>query len=64
MAIQFDEQTLERLRRLPPRQAFEQARDAVFRTGEAGSDDFGDMYDQLVREGIVTRIDIEQFEGR
>ena len=62
MAIQFDQETLERLRKLPPRQAFEQARAAVYRTGDAGSEDFLDMYDQLIREGILNRLEIEEFE--
>ena len=52
MAAQFDQETIERLRGMSPCRAFEQAKDALFGSGSAGSEDFMDIYRQLVDEGL------------
>jgi len=62
MALRLDEQTIERLRSMGPEQAVGAARDAVFATGEAGSEDFLDLYEQLVEEGILSWDQVEQFD--
>jgi hypothetical protein len=62
MAARLDPETLERLRTLPPREAFEECRRAVHRAGRAGSEDFLEIYEQLVEAGIVSWEEIEGFE--
>jgi hypothetical protein len=61
MATVFDRETLDRFRTLTPRQAFEEAKTAVYRAGAAGSDDFLDVYEELVAQGILTQEQIEEF---
>ena len=63
MAMQFDRETIERLRALTPREAFEEARRAVFQAGGTGSEDFLDAYDQLVEAGLFTWDDVEAFDA-
>ena len=46
MTLRLDEETIERLRILGPEKAVVTARDAVFATEEAGSEDFLDLYDR------------------
>lgn len=62
MAAVVDPETLERLRTMTPRQAYQTARDAVYRSGAVSSEDFLDVYDQLVDEGILTWEQVETFE--
>ena len=62
MAIRFDRETIERFRTMSPRRAFEEARKVVFRTDSVGSEDFLDMYDQLVEEGVLTWGQIEEYD--
>jgi hypothetical protein len=62
MATQFDQHTIERFRALSPRQVVEQAKDAVYRSGAASSDDFMDIYQQLVDEGLLSWEQIEAME--
>jgi len=62
MPMQLDRETIERLRGLEPREAFEEARRAVFRTGGSGSEDFLDVYDQLVEAGVFTWEEVEEFD--
>jgi len=64
MAVAFDRETIERFRSLPPRQALEQAKNAIYRAGQPGSEDFLDIYEQLVDESILTWEQIEEFEGQ
>jgi hypothetical protein len=58
----FDEETLERWRRLGPRAAYDEVREALFRLGAASSADFHDAFESLVEEGVLTWSDIEGFE--
>lgn len=58
----FDESTLERFRGMQPREVYEEARDAVYRLGSATSEQFADVYDELVDKGILTWSQIEEFE--
>ena len=62
MALRLDEETIERLRSLGPEKAVVTARDAVFATEEAGSEDFLDLYEQLVEEGILSWDQVEQYD--
>lgn len=64
MGVRFDEETLERFRTMSPHEAFRAARTAVFGTREAGSEDFLDIYEQLVEEGILSWDQVEQFDER
>jgi hypothetical protein len=61
MAAILDPDTLDRLRSLPPREAYTEAKDAVYRSGAVSSDDFLDVYEQLVDDGILTWDQIEEF---
>ena len=62
MAAVFDPETLERLRTMTARQAFLVAREAVYRSGPVSSDDFADVYGQLVEEGILSWEEVEAFD--
>ena len=64
MATQFDQQTIERFRTLSAQQVVEQAKDAVYRSGAVSSDDFMDIYQQLVDEGLLSWEQIEGIERR
>ena len=63
MAAILDPDTLERLRALTPKEAFVKAKDAVYGAGAVGSDDFLDVFQQLVDEGILSWEQIEEFQG-
>ena len=63
MAIRFDRETIEKLRAMPPREAIEQARRAVFQSGSVGSEDFLDIYSQLVEEDVLTWDQVNAFDG-
>ena len=52
MGVQLDRETIDRLRGLDPRQALETAKDWLWAVGSAGSEDFQDLYGQLVDEGL------------
>ncbi len=54
-------ETLERLRTLPPRQALAEAKHAVYRSGAVSSEDFLDVYEQLVDEGVVSWEQVAEF---
>ena len=60
MSAILDRATLERLRALPPREAIRTATDAVYRTGAVSSDDFLDVYEQMVDAGIPSWEEIEE----
>lgn len=62
MAAELDAQTIDRLRSMTPRQAFDEARAVVYRLGAVGSEDFLDIYEQLVSEGILSWDQIEAFD--
>lgn len=62
MADLFDSKTLERLRSLSPREAFDEAKSAVYRLGGVTSDDFLDVFEELVDKGILSWEQIEEFE--
>ncbi len=62
MATALDPQTVERLRSLPPSQALAEVRDALFRAGEVGSEDFLDVIEQLVEAEVLTWGDVEANE--
>jgi hypothetical protein len=62
MGMRFDEETLERFRAMSPKEAFRAARTAVFGARESGSEDFIDVYEQLVEEGILSWDEVEQFD--
>lgn len=61
MGVRFDEETLDRLRNMAPRDAFEAAKDAVYRSGAVSSDDFLDAFEALVEHGVLTREQIDEF---
>lgn len=62
MGAILDPDTVERLRSLPPRKAYEEAMNVVFRAGGSSSDDFLDVYEQLVDRGVLNWDQIEEFE--
>lgn len=62
MSATLDRETLERLRTLSPREALRNATDAVYRAGAVSSDDFLDVYEQLVDAGILSWEEIEQLD--
>lgn len=62
MAAELDPETLERFRTLSPKEVFEQSRHAVYRAGRVSSEDFMDVYEQLVDAGILTWEQIDAFE--
>jgi len=62
MVAEFDKETLDWLRTLPPRTAFGKAREALYRAGPVSSEDFVDIYEQLVRAGILTWEQVESYE--
>lgn len=61
MGTVFDKETVEQYRSLSARDAFEQAKNAVYRAGAVSSDDFLDLFGQLVDEGILTWNQVEEF---
>lgn len=63
MTPMFDSETLDRFRTMSPRRAFEEARHAVWRAGAATSDDFLEVYQQLIDAGILDWEEIEAFEN-
>jgi hypothetical protein len=63
MNARFDDETLDRLRRMDPEQAFEAAKDAVYRTGAVSSDDFLDAFEALVEAGVLTREQLDELMG-
>jgi hypothetical protein len=61
MTTKLDQETIERYRSLSARDAFEQAKSTAYRAGAVGSDDFLDLFEQLVDEGILTWDQVEEF---
>lgn len=61
--MEMDEETLESLRRLDPRKAYESVRQAVLRNPwGASSEDLQAAFEQVVAAGILTWEDVENFE--
>lgn len=61
--MELDRKTLEDLRDLPPREAWETVRRAVYRSpGGASSEDFQAALEQMVAEGILSWDQIDLFE--
>lgn len=63
MGTILDPDTLERLRSLPPEKAYKVATDAVYGAGGVSSEDFLDVYEQLVEHGILTWAHINAYGG-
>ena len=63
--MEIDRRTLEDLRELAPRDAFERVRRAVYQIpGGVSPEDFQSALEQLVREGILSWDEIERLENR
>ena len=62
MGIQLDPETIERFRKMSAREALSQARDTAFRAGASTSEDFVDLYEQLVGEGILSWAEVDQYD--
>lgn len=62
MAVELAPETIERLRSMEPREALAAAQDALYATGSAGSEDFQDLYRQLVDEGVLNWDQIPGFD--
>jgi hypothetical protein len=60
----MDDETIGRLRKMPPETAFKVAKSFVYSGREIGSEDFLDAYEQLVEHGILTWDQVEEFDGR
>ena len=61
--MEIDRRTLEDLRDLDPRDAYETVRRAIHQLpGGASSEDFQSALEQLVGEGILSWDEIERFE--
>jgi len=61
--MEIDRRTLDDLRELGPRDAFETVRRAVYQyPGGVSSEDFQEVLEQLVQEGILSWDAIERFE--
>jgi hypothetical protein len=61
--MEIDRKTLEDLRELGPRDAYERVRRAVYQSpGGVSSEDFQSALEQLVHEGILSWDEIERFE--
>jgi hypothetical protein len=63
--MEIDRKTIEELRVLQPRKAYDTIRAAVHKSpGGASSEDFQAALEQLVYEGILSWEEIDQFEQR
>ena len=54
-------ETLEHLRGLPSREVFDVMRQLAFRSG-GGSDHYGELMQEMVEQGLLTRDEIEMYE--
>jgi hypothetical protein len=52
---------IEVLRGLPPQEAFERVKDALYRSGSVSSHEFMETYQELVEVGILTPEQLEEF---
>ncbi len=60
----FDPKTLRYFREMSPKDAFEEARSAVYQLGAVSSAEFLDVYQELVDQGILSWSQIEDYERR
>jgi hypothetical protein len=61
--MEIDRETLESLRSLTPREAWEKVRRAIYQSpGGAASEDFQAALEQLVADGILSWDEIDKFE--
>jgi len=58
----FDSETIERFRAMTPRDAYERAKDALYGHGAVTSEEFAEVYEELVRRGVLTWREIEEFQ--
>ena len=61
MAGLFDPETLERLSGLPPHLAYQEVKDAVYRLGPVSSEDFEEVFGELIEMGILRTDQVEEF---
>ena len=61
--VSFDPETLERWQRLGPKVAYSEARDSLFQQGASTSEEFLDVWEDLVDKGLLTWEEIEAFES-
>jgi len=62
--IEFDAETVERLRALGSRRAYQEVRRAIHQApGGTSSEDFLQAFDTLVSQGILTWEQIEEYES-
>lgn len=57
----FDFETIERLRAMSPRDAYDEVKVALYRQGPTQSEDLREAYEELVEEGIFTWEQIEEW---
>ena len=62
MSVEFDPATIARFRTMSAREAYESAREAVYRMGAHSSEDFLEVCQCLVDEGILNWDQLEEFE--
>ena len=60
-AIRLDDRSLERLRGLSPPEVLRAVTDAIYGAGPVGSEDFLEVLDQLIEQGILTPEQVEAF---
>lgn len=60
----FDERTIERFRAIGPERAFAEAKDAVYRLGGTTSDDFLEVFEELVRRGVLSWEQVDELESQ
>lgn len=62
--VEFDAETIEKLRALGSRKAYREVRRAIHQTpGGTSSEDFLQAFDTLVDQGILTWEQIEEYES-
>jgi hypothetical protein len=62
--IDFDLETIEKLRAMGPRKAYDQIRQTVHRIpGGASSEDFQQAFEAMVDHGVLSWEQIEEFEA-
>ncbi len=62
--VEFDAETIARLRALGPRKAYREVRHAVYQIpGGTSSEDFQQAYETLVEHDVLTWEQIEQYES-
>ena len=59
----FDSETVERLRTRSPKEAYQEVKIAIYRTGESSSEAFLDAFEELVEAGILSWDQIEHYEA-